>query len=121
MRESPEPVVEVEVKERENEKEGTKPPAESPEQHQQQEKQEEEGKKETEEEEAGGGRGGAGGGRRPSLHHTASSPMRVQRNGACSHASASDYELSLDLKNKQVGCKVLWSWQFGRGRCMNGV
>ncbi|XP_053505920.1 IQ motif and SEC7 domain-containing protein 3 [Ictalurus furcatus] len=28
--------------------------------------------------------------------------MRVQRNGACSHASASDYELSLDLKNKQI-------------------
>ncbi|XP_026778767.2 IQ motif and SEC7 domain-containing protein 3 isoform X1 [Pangasianodon hypophthalmus] len=102
--ESSEPVVvEVEVKERENEKEGTKPLAESPEQHQHQEKQEEEGKKETEEEEAGGGRGGAGGGgRRPSLHHTASSPMRVQRNGACSHASASDYELSLDLKNKQI-------------------
>lgn len=101
-------VEEVEVKERENEKEGAKPLAESPKQHQQQEKQEEEGKKETEEEEAGGGRGSAGGGRRPSLHHTASSPMRVQRNGACSHASTSDYELSLDLKNKQVGCKVLW-------------
>lgn len=110
MRETPEPVVvvEVEVKEGVNEKEGTKPEAESSEQHQQQEKQEEKGKKETEEEEAGGGGGGAGGGgRRPSLHHTASSPMRVQRNGACSHASASDYELSLDLKNKQVGCKVL--------------
>ncbi|KAG7320263.1 hypothetical protein KOW79_016116 [Hemibagrus wyckioides] len=104
-RETPEPVVvvEVEVKERVNENEGTKPAAESSEQHQQQEKQEEKGKKETEEEEAGGGRGGAGGGgRRPSLHHTASSPMRVQRNGACSHASASDYELSLDLKNKQI-------------------
>ncbi|KAM9467332.1 IQ motif and SEC7 domain-containing protein 3 isoform 3-T3 [Clarias gariepinus] len=109
VRESPEPVVvvevevEVKVKEKENEKEGTNAKAESPEQHQQQEKLEEEGKKETEEEEAGGGRGGTGGGgRRPSLHHTASSPMRVQRNGACSHASASDYELSLDLKNKQI-------------------
>ncbi|KAI5094159.1 IQ motif and SEC7 domain-containing protein 3 isoform X1, partial [Silurus meridionalis] len=104
VQESPEPVVavEVEVKEREIENEGIKPTAESPEQHQQQEKQEEEGKKETDEEEAGGGRGGAGGGRRPSLHHTASSPMRVQRNGACSHANASDYELSLDLKNKQI-------------------
>lgn len=112
----------MEVKERVNEKEGTKPAAESPEQYQQQEQQEDKGKKETEEEEAGGGRGSAGGGgRRPSLHHTASSPMRVQRNGACSHASTSDYELSLDLKNKQVGCKVLWKWQFGRGRCMSGV
>ncbi|XP_028809563.1 IQ motif and SEC7 domain-containing protein 3 isoform X2 [Denticeps clupeoides] len=51
-----------------------------------------------EEEEGGEGRGGTG--RRASLHHTAS-PIRVQRNGACSHATA-DYELSLDLKNKQI-------------------
>ncbi|XP_055506871.1 IQ motif and SEC7 domain-containing protein 3-like [Leucoraja erinacea] len=39
-----------------------------------------------------------------SLHHTAS-PMRMQRGkgtAACSHQPASDYELSLDLKNKQV-------------------
>ncbi|TSK13155.1 IQ motif and SEC7 domain-containing protein 3 [Bagarius yarrelli] len=101
--ESPDPVVvEVEVKEKVNEKEGTEPSTEFPEQEQQQEEQDEEGKKETEEEEAGGRRGSAGGGRRPSLHHTASSPLRVQRNGACSHASASDYELSLDLKNKQI-------------------
>ncbi|XP_055506872.1 IQ motif and SEC7 domain-containing protein 3-like [Leucoraja erinacea] len=38
-----------------------------------------------------------------SLHHTAS-PMRMQRGkgtAACSHQPASDYELSLDLKNKQ--------------------
>ncbi|XP_009298726.2 IQ motif and SEC7 domain-containing protein 3 isoform X2 [Danio rerio] len=40
-------------------------------------------------------------GRRASLHHTAS-PIRVQRNGACSHSTTSDYELSLDLKNKQI-------------------
>lgn len=39
-----------------------------------------------------------------SLHHTGS-PVRVQRSkgtATCSHAAASDYELSLDLKNKQV-------------------
>lgn len=39
-----------------------------------------------------------------SLHHTGS-PVRVQRSkgaASCSHAAASDYELSLDLKNKQV-------------------
>ncbi|XP_051886741.1 IQ motif and SEC7 domain-containing protein 3-like isoform X2 [Pristis pectinata] len=39
-----------------------------------------------------------------SLHHTAS-PMRMQRSkgtAACSHLPASDYELSLDLKNKQI-------------------
>ncbi|XP_077196083.1 IQ motif and SEC7 domain-containing protein 3 isoform X2 [Paroedura picta] len=39
-----------------------------------------------------------------SLHHTGS-PVRGQRNkeaATCSHAAASDYELSLDLKNKQV-------------------
>uniref|UniRef100_H3D0D2 IQ motif and SEC7 domain-containing protein 3 n=1 Tax=Tetraodon nigroviridis TaxID=99883 RepID=H3D0D2_TETNG len=35
------------------------------------------------------------------LHHTAS-PLRVQRNGAGSHSATSDYELSLDLKNKQI-------------------
>ncbi|XP_057711268.1 IQ motif and SEC7 domain-containing protein 3 isoform X2 [Corythoichthys intestinalis] len=39
--------------------------------------------------------------RRASLHHTAS-PLRVQRNGAGSHSATSDYELSLDLKNKQI-------------------
>ncbi|XP_009881944.1 PREDICTED: IQ motif and SEC7 domain-containing protein 3-like [Charadrius vociferus] len=43
-----------------------------------------------------------------SLHHTGS-PVRVQRSkgtASCSHAAASDYELSLDLKNKQA-------WPFG--------
>ncbi|XP_051974463.1 IQ motif and SEC7 domain-containing protein 3-like isoform X1 [Xyrauchen texanus] len=39
-------------------------------------------------------------GRMPSLHHTAS-PIRMQRNRACSHSTSSNYELSLDLKNKQ--------------------
>ncbi|XP_020508484.2 IQ motif and SEC7 domain-containing protein 3 isoform X1 [Labrus bergylta] len=53
------------------------------------------------EEEEGGGAKGGGAGRRASLHHTAS-PLRVQRNGAGSHAATSDYELSLDLKNKQI-------------------
>ncbi|KAJ8381452.1 hypothetical protein SKAU_G00022300 [Synaphobranchus kaupii] len=57
------------------------------------------------EEEEGGGAGAWGGtGQKASLHHT-TSPVRVQRSkgpGACSHSSASDYELSLDLKNKQV-------------------
>ncbi|KAG7454483.1 hypothetical protein MATL_G00260190 [Megalops atlanticus] len=55
-----------------------------------------------EEEQGAGARGGAG--QKASLHHTAS-PMRVQRSkgpSACSHSSASDYELSLDLKNKQI-------------------
>ncbi|KAM7378275.1 hypothetical protein PAMA_013258 [Pampus argenteus] len=56
---------------------------------------------EEEEEEEGGGAKGGGAGRRASLHHTAS-PLRVQRNGAGSHSSTSDYELSLDLKNKQI-------------------
>ncbi|KAL2102174.1 hypothetical protein ACEWY4_001342 [Coilia grayii] len=43
-----------------------------------------------------------GAGRRASLHHTAS-PIRVRRNSTCSHAqSVADYELSLDLKNKQI-------------------
>ncbi|XP_038637325.1 IQ motif and SEC7 domain-containing protein 3-like isoform X2 [Scyliorhinus canicula] len=39
-----------------------------------------------------------------SLHHTAS-PMRMQRSkgtATCSHLPSSDYELSLDLKNKQI-------------------
>ncbi|XP_038144340.1 IQ motif and SEC7 domain-containing protein 3 isoform X3 [Cyprinodon tularosa] len=51
-------------------------------------------------EEEGGTKAG-GTGRRASLHHTAS-PLRVQRNGAGSHSASSDYELSLDLKNKQI-------------------
>ncbi|XP_058842335.1 IQ motif and SEC7 domain-containing protein 3 isoform X3 [Acipenser ruthenus] len=68
------------------------------------------GGQEEDEEEAGtmpsGVEGGVGcrGGVKASLHHTAS-PMRVQRNkgaSACSHSSTSDYELSLDLKNKQI-------------------
>ncbi|XP_014865682.1 PREDICTED: IQ motif and SEC7 domain-containing protein 3-like isoform X2 [Poecilia mexicana] len=53
-----------------------------------------------EDEEEGGAKGG-GAGRRASLHHTAS-PLRVQRNGAGSHSASSDYELSLDLKTKQI-------------------
>ncbi|XP_043564813.1 IQ motif and SEC7 domain-containing protein 3-like [Chiloscyllium plagiosum] len=39
-----------------------------------------------------------------SLHHTAS-PMRMQRSkgtATCSHLPTSDYELSMDLKNKQI-------------------
>uniref|UniRef100_A0A8K9UUS9 IQ motif and SEC7 domain-containing protein 3 n=1 Tax=Oncorhynchus mykiss TaxID=8022 RepID=A0A8K9UUS9_ONCMY len=56
---------------------------------------------EVEEEEDGAEARGGAAGRRASLHHTAS-PMRVQRNGACSHSTTSDYELSLDLKNKQI-------------------
>ncbi|XP_044041782.1 IQ motif and SEC7 domain-containing protein 3 isoform X3 [Siniperca chuatsi] len=56
---------------------------------------------EEEEEEEGAGAKGGGAGRRASLHHTAS-PLRVQRNGAGSHSATSDYELSLDLKNKQI-------------------
>ncbi|KAM6306994.1 IQ motif and SEC7 domain-containing protein 3-like [Podargus strigoides] len=39
-----------------------------------------------------------------SIHHTGS-PVRVQCSkgtASCSHAAASDYELSLDLKNKQI-------------------
>ncbi|KAM9327592.1 LOW QUALITY PROTEIN: IQ motif and SEC7 domain-containing protein 3-like [Pholidichthys leucotaenia] len=55
---------------------------------------------EGEDEETGGAKGG-GAGRRASLHHIAS-PLRVQRNGAGSHSATSDYELSLDLKNKQI-------------------
>ncbi|KAK1790018.1 hypothetical protein P4O66_002334 [Electrophorus voltai] len=95
-------LAEAGTRERENEMDGEKAPAQAQQQEQLEEEQEEGGKKETEDEEAGGGRGGAGGGgRRPSLHHTAS-PIRVQRNGACSHGGTSDYELSLDLKNKQI-------------------
>ncbi|XP_051786672.1 IQ motif and SEC7 domain-containing protein 3-like isoform X8 [Erpetoichthys calabaricus] len=55
--------------------------------------------------ESAGGRGAPiTAGQKASLHHTAS-PMRVQRNkgaSSCSHSSTSDYELSLDLKNKQI-------------------
>ncbi|KAM9705450.1 IQ motif and SEC7 domain-containing protein 3 isoform 2-T2 [Menidia menidia] len=58
-------------------------------------------REEEEEDEESGGAKGAGAGRRASLHHTAS-PLRVQRNGAGSHSATSDYELSLDLKNKQI-------------------
>ncbi|XP_026876469.2 IQ motif and SEC7 domain-containing protein 3 isoform X2 [Electrophorus electricus] len=95
-------LAEAGTRERENEMDGEKAPAQAQQQEQLEEEQEEGGKKETEDEEAGGGRGGTGGGgRRPSLHHTAS-PIRVQRNGACSHGGTSDYELSLDLKNKQI-------------------
>ncbi|XP_056133126.1 IQ motif and SEC7 domain-containing protein 3 [Lampris incognitus] len=65
---------------------------------QEKQKAEKEGGEGQEEEEEGGG---AKAGRRASLHHTAS-PLRVQRNGACSHSATSDYELSLDLKNKQI-------------------
>ncbi|XP_076860837.1 IQ motif and SEC7 domain-containing protein 3 isoform X2 [Brachyhypopomus gauderio] len=97
-----EELAEAGEREREKEKDGEKAPAQVHQQEQLEEEQEEGGKKEAEDEEAGGGRGGTGGGgRRPSLHHTAS-PIRVQRNGACSHAATSDYELSLDLKNKQI-------------------
>ncbi|KAJ8392284.1 hypothetical protein AAFF_G00076480 [Aldrovandia affinis] len=65
----------------------------------------EEAEEELEEEEEGGAVGARGGtGQKASLHHT-TSPVRVHRSkgpGACSHSSASDYELSLDLKNKQT-------------------
>ncbi|XP_041933870.1 IQ motif and SEC7 domain-containing protein 3 isoform X2 [Alosa sapidissima] len=62
--------------------------------------QEQQPHQQEDEEEGGGGCWGAG--RRASLHHTAS-PIRVQRNSTCSHAqSVADYELSLDLKNKQI-------------------
>lgn len=72
-----------------------------------QEQQQQQPHQQEEEEDGGGSCWGAG--RRASLHHTAS-PIRVQRNITCSHAqSVADYELSLDLKNKQVGmfCKQL--------------
>ncbi|XP_062852551.1 IQ motif and SEC7 domain-containing protein 3 [Trichomycterus rosablanca] len=103
---TPKPVV-VEAEVKEQEQKDTNPEEEPTTEAQQEEKdekneQEDKGKRETEEEESGGRSGGAGGGRRPSLHHTASSPLRVHRNGACSHAASSDYELSLDLKNKQI-------------------
>ncbi|XP_068611335.1 IQ motif and SEC7 domain-containing protein 3 [Brachionichthys hirsutus] len=65
------------------------------------ERREAEATQEDEEEEEGGGAKGGGAGRRASLHHTAS-PLRVHRNGAGSHSATSDYELSLDLKNKQI-------------------
>uniref|UniRef100_A0A3B4A547 SEC7 domain-containing protein n=1 Tax=Periophthalmus magnuspinnatus TaxID=409849 RepID=A0A3B4A547_9GOBI len=64
-------------------------------------KQEESKPPEEEDEDEGGGAKGGMAGRRASLHHTAS-PLRVQRNGAGSHPKTSDYELSLDLKNKQI-------------------
>lgn len=89
-------VVEAKIKQ-----EGEKAPAERP---------EAEATQEEEEEQEGGGAKGGGAGRRASLHHTAS-PLRVQRNGAGSHSTTSDYELSLDLKNKQVGL----CWGQGRG------
>lgn len=75
------------------------------------ERLEAEAAQEEEEEEEGGGAKGGGAGRRASLHHTAS-PLRVRSNGAGSHSTTSDYELSLDLKNKQVGL----CWGRGRGR-----
>ncbi|KAM9772381.1 IQ motif and SEC7 domain-containing protein 3 isoform 2-T2 [Syngnathus typhle] len=64
----------------------------------QEEKEEEE---EEEEEEEGDSVKETSTARRASLHHT-ESPLRVQRNGAGSHSATSDYELSLDLKNKQI-------------------
>lgn len=79
-----------------------------------------------EEDEEGGGTKGGGAGRRASLHHTAS-PLRVQRNGAGSHSATPDYELSLDLKNKQVGlCGGHGGWRVGvmpgaRGRGVTGL
>jgi len=79
---------------------------EKPEQEQLHQPIQEELKKEPEEQEREAASTG-GTGRRPSLHHTAS-PIRLQRNGACCHSTTSDYELSLDLKNKQVGSKALW-------------
>ncbi|KAJ8373532.1 hypothetical protein SKAU_G00041120 [Synaphobranchus kaupii] len=63
--------------------------------------QDAEEEEEEEEEEGAGARGGEG--QKASLHHTAS-PIRAQMSegpGACSYI-ASDYELSLDLKNKQI-------------------
>ncbi|XP_064417721.1 IQ motif and SEC7 domain-containing protein 3 [Latimeria chalumnae] len=58
----------------------------------------------TREEKAGWGTGCAALVQKASLHHTAS-PMRVQRSkgpSSCSHSLVSNYELSLDLKNKQI-------------------
>ncbi|XP_016418744.1 IQ motif and SEC7 domain-containing protein 3 isoform X2 [Sinocyclocheilus rhinocerous] len=82
------------VRVQEIEQEEEKPQAQPPQPMQQDVKKETE---ELEKETASTG----GTGRRPSLHHTAS-PIRVQRNGACCHSTTSDYELSLDLKNKQI-------------------
>ncbi|XP_016342655.1 IQ motif and SEC7 domain-containing protein 3-like isoform X2 [Sinocyclocheilus anshuiensis] len=83
-----------EVRVQEIEQEEEKPQAQPPQPVQ------EEVKKETgEQEKETASMGGTG--RRPSLHHTAS-PIRVQRIGSCSHSTTSDYELSLDLKNKQI-------------------
>ncbi|XP_037098498.1 IQ motif and SEC7 domain-containing protein 3 isoform X2 [Syngnathus acus] len=65
------------------------------------EAQEEKEEEEEEEEEEGEAAKETSTARRASLHHTAS-PLRVQRNGAGSHSATSDYELSLDLKNKQI-------------------
>lgn len=79
------------------------------------EQQEAEASQEGDEEEEGGGAKGGGAGRRASLHHTAS-PLRVQRNGAGSHSATSDYELSLDLKNKQVG--LCWARGRAEGSCV---
>lgn len=95
---------EVEAQEVEQEEEKPQVP-------QQPQPEQEEEKKETEEQEREATCTG-GAGRRPSLHHTAS-PIRVQRNGTCSHSTTQDYELSLDLKNKQVGSKALWDCGLG--------
>lgn len=95
---------EVEVQEIEQEEEKPHVPE------QPQLEQEEEKKEPEEQEREATCTGGAG--RRPSLHHTAS-PIRVQRNGTCCHSTTSDYELSLDLKNKQVGSKALWDCGLG--------
>ncbi|KAA0721163.1 IQ motif and SEC7 domain-containing protein 3 [Triplophysa tibetana] len=84
---------EVEAQEIEQEEEKPQVPQ------QPQPEQEEEKKEPEEQEREATCTGGAG--RRPSLHHTAS-PIRVQRNGTCCHTTTSDYELSLDLKNKQI-------------------
>ncbi|XP_051911573.1 IQ motif and SEC7 domain-containing protein 3 isoform X2 [Hippocampus zosterae] len=65
------------------------------------EEEEEAHEEEDKEEEEGEGAKGSSTARRASLHHTAS-PRRLQRNGAGSHSATSDYELSLDLKNKQI-------------------
>ncbi|XP_077956446.1 IQ motif and SEC7 domain-containing protein 3 isoform X2 [Gasterosteus aculeatus] len=90
-----------EVVEAKRKQEGEEAPAERRAGEAAQEEKEEVEKEEEEEEEEGGGAKGGGAGRRASLHHTAS-PLRVQRNGAGSHSTTSDYELSLDLKNKQI-------------------
>lgn len=46
-----------------------------------------------------------------SLHHTGS-PVRMPKGknaATCSHGNNNDYELSLDLKNKQVRCSGWWA------------